>query len=447
MLEQLQAKNPDAASYEDARAEFEDALAKIERAILNRLEQGGFRMPMFENFKQLGVAGNALLQILPKSRVKLHKLSNFVVKRDSAGNELEIIVLEKLEETTLPPAARALVEAEGPSEGSPYKDEEKPCELYTWVRRGDTNWTVHQEICGKIVPGTEGTYPLGKSPWLPLRFTAVDGEDYGRGYVEERIGHLRSLETLTQAMVEGTAIAAKVLFSVDESGVTSKKVIVESANGAVVDGNFEKDVKVLQTDKAADFSVAMQLRSDIKKDLERAFLLLSGVQRDAERVTAEEVRAVVAELETALGGFYSTLAQELQHPLVVAVMAQMQKEGRLPHLPEGSVAPQIVTGLDGLGRSSDLARIDALIDRLVKAIGPEGVAQRLSVDALASMLGTALSVDVKGLVRSDADMAKEAQAAQQAEIAKSAIGPGIKALSDHSLAAQQAPQEGGPTTS
>ena len=34
-------------------------------------------------------------------------------------------------------------------------------------------------------------YPIDKSPWLPLRYTRIDGEDYGRGFVEEYIGDLK----------------------------------------------------------------------------------------------------------------------------------------------------------------------------------------------------------------------------------------------------------------
>ena len=47
---------------------------------------------------------------------------------------------------------------------------------------------VNKELEGEIVPGSEGSYPKNKSPFLALRFTHIDGEDYGRGFVEEYIG-------------------------------------------------------------------------------------------------------------------------------------------------------------------------------------------------------------------------------------------------------------------
>jgi hypothetical protein len=424
---------------EQAQAEFEEALGQMERAVMTQMEQRGVRMPLFESFQQLAVAGNALLHKLPNGAIKLHRLSNYVVRRDSSGNVLEIVAVECLDRDALPKRALDIVEAHGE-----YDEEKTDVELYTRVWRDNGKWRVVQEVCDHAIPGTAGTYPLDKLPWLALRFKAVAGEDYGRGFVEERLGDLRSLESLTQSLVEGTAIAAKVLFGVNENGVTSKKAVAESANGAVIDGDLAKDVTTLQVGKQADFATAHSVSQVIQKRLERAFLLLSGVQRDAERVTAEEIRAVVAELETTLGGFYSTFAQELQYPLVACYLSAMAKAGELPHLPKGTVSPQIVTGLDGLGRSSDLAKLDALIDRLVKAIGPEGVAKRLSVDVLVKLYGAALGGDYKGLVKSDAAIQEEDQAAQQAEMGKAAIGPGIKAMSDHALAAQKGAQEGAP---
>ena len=47
-----------------------------------------------------------------------------------------------------------------------------------------------------------------------------------------------------------------------------------------------------------------------------AFLLNTAIQRDAERVTAQEIRYMAQQLETAMGGIYSLLSQEFQLPLV-----------------------------------------------------------------------------------------------------------------------------------
>jgi hypothetical protein len=87
-----------------------------------------------------------------------------------------------------------------------------------------------------------------------------------------------------------------------------------------------------------------------------AFLLNSAIQRNAERVTAEEIRYMAQELEAALGGIYSTLSQEFQLPFVTRVMFQMERQKKLPVLPEGLVKPAIITGVEALGRGNDVVR-------------------------------------------------------------------------------------------
>ena len=174
---------------------------------------------------------------------------------------------------------------------------------------------MFQEVAGIEVPGSRGSYALDKNPFIPLRFSRIDGESYGRGFVEEYIGDLKSLEALQQAIVEGSAASAKVLFLVRPNGTTKARVLAESPNGAIVNGDAN-DVTTLQVQKSGDFSIAYQTIQAITERLSFAFLLNSSVQRQAERVTAEEVRYMAQELETALGGVYSILSQEFQMPLI-----------------------------------------------------------------------------------------------------------------------------------
>jgi hypothetical protein len=43
---------------------------------------------------------------------------------------------------------------------------------------------------GRFFPDSLGKAPKNTTPWLPLRFNVVDGEDYGRGRIEEYLGDL-----------------------------------------------------------------------------------------------------------------------------------------------------------------------------------------------------------------------------------------------------------------
>ena len=447
VLAQLQKKITDPTELQNSRNEFEEALGKIEDAVMTRMEQKGARMALFECFKHLIVCGNALIQVLDSGALKLHKLDRYVVKRDVEGNVIEIVVKETIGRSALPSAVLNIINTNtGNSQGSTtVHGMQDGVDVFTWVRRLPEveQWTVHQEVSGVVVPGTDGTYPLDKTPWLPLRYIAVDGEDYGRGFVEEHIGALKSLDALSQAIIEGSGQAAKVLWFVLEGGVTTKRKVAQSANGAVLDGQA-KDVSTLQMDKFADFQVAKGVADDIKKDLQRAFLLLAGVQRNAERVTAEEVRTTAQELEQSQGGAYSVLAQELQRPLAVREMSQMAKSGDIPHLPPDLVEPQIVTGISGLGRNSDLSKLQTM-GTLVNQMFPNGEgAQYQEVGAWLKAMAIAIGLPgIEALIKTDADVQAAQAAAQTHELAKQAVGPGIKAVADaqQAKAAQDAPTQ------
>jgi hypothetical protein len=415
------------ASDPQQRSELEAALAKVERSVMKRFEASSARATISQALKHLIVTGNGMLQVLPQGRLKFHSLRDFVVKRDLEGTPIEMIVRETLARETLPEDILAQLPQEG---GEKTEDE---IDVYTYLHRGARGrWSVFQEVGGVEVPGSRGSFPAGKCPYLPLRFVAVDGEDYGRGYVDEYLGDLTSADSLNGSIVDLAAISARVLFLVNESGLTSKKDLQDAPNGGIVDGNKD-DITILQLEKYADFGVAKDVVARIEGRLEQAFLLASSIQRQAERVTAEEIRIMAGELEQTLGGIYSVLAQELQLPLVANLMAQLQREGKLPTLPEKTVSPQIVTGLEGLGRNTDLARMEALMAlaaSLGTAVGPENVGRYLNVGAFLKQGATALSINAEGLVRSEDEVQQSVQQEQAVELAGKIAPTGMKIGAD-----------------
>lgn len=423
---------------EGARTEFTTALAKVESQVRERMEQKGIRTQLNEALEHLVVAGNFLIQVLPDGALKGHRLDRYVVKRDLAGNVTEIIVVESLSRSTAPANIRALIENSATEKQDTHGRDR--VDVYTWVRRdpGGRFWRIHQEVCDKVIEESRSSQPLEKCAWIPLRWSAVAGEDYGRGFCEKHIGDLLSADRLNRAILDFSAAASKLLLMVDPGGTTSRKKIAQAKNLDVIEGNA-REVSFLQMEKFADFRVTMETLMRVEKRLEQAFLLLSGSQRDAERVTAEEIRLLAQELESALGGVYSVLSQELQRPLVVRYIAQMQKSGDIPPWPEKAVTPQIVTGIAGLGRTSDLQRLDAYLVGIQEIFGQEAVAEAISLSEYAKRRAAALSIDVTGLVRSEQDIEKSRQQKAQQELANQ-IAP--KAV-DVVAASQPQPQKEG----
>ena len=403
---------------EGMRADVEEGLNKIERAVQSEIEAGAIRVSAFEALKHLIVGGNVLCYLPDEGGMRVFPLEKYVVQRDPMGNVLDIVTKETVAHSTLPKDVQEML---GYDEDAYKKGDKRNCDIYTRVYLEDGKWETYQEVKGKIIPGSEGTYPKDKTPWIPIRFIKIDGENYGRGYVEEYLGDIKSLEGLSQAIVEGSAAAAKVLFMVNPNGTTSQETIANADNGAVVEGT-DTDVTVLQLQKYNDFRIALETINQINERLSYAFLLNSAVQRSGDRVTAEEIRYMAGELESALGGIYSIMSLEFQLPLVSRVMFSMERKKKLPVLPKGTVKPVIVTGMEALGRGNDLNKLDAFIQPLLQV--PDLMA-RINMGDYLTRRGTALGIDMKGLVKSEEQMQQEQQAAQQAAMMQQGLAPAI----------------------
>ena len=308
----------------------------------------------------------------------------------------------------LPDDVKALIPPteEAHKTGSPVKS----YDLYTCLTTTDKGFVTHQEVAGVEVPNSRGTFKKDTNPFIPLRFIRIDGEDYGRGFIEEYMGDLRSLEALTQAIVQGSAASAKVLFMVRPNGTTKSKDLSKAPNGAFVNGD-SNDVSTLQVQKSGDFRVALETMRMINDRLAAAFLLNSSVQRAAERVTAEEVRFMAQELETALGGVYSILSQEFQLPLINLLLDILVKEGKMPKMPKDSVKPTVVTGIEALGRGQDLNKLATFLQYL-QPLGAEVIASEMNLNDYIDRLAASLGIDTSGLIKSAEQKAQE-QAMQQ----------------------------------
>jgi len=365
-------------------------------------------------------------------------MDKYVIKRGPSGNVLEVIIKEEIHKDALPEEILEILPKNSDEDALPSesgKGGENVFELFTKYYRDGKKFRGYQEINGMIVPKSEGAWDVKRAPFLALTWSLIDGEDWARSYVEEYKGDLVTAEGLSRAVVEGAAASSKVLFLVNPNGVTDEKDLAESENLDVITG-MEQDVSVLQTLKGSDMQVAQSVLQETIQRLSFAFLLNSAIQRQAERVTAEEIRRMAQELEDALGGNFANFSQELQLPLVQRTEDRMEKEKRLPKLPKGVVEPQITTGLEALGRGHDLTKIQVFIKEVIMPLGEQGIS-RLNIDDLIKRGGTSLGIDMDGLVKSAEQIAQEQQAAQQEaqnaqmmDMVKQAVGPAAKGAVD-----------------
>lgn len=397
------------------------------------------------------VGGNFAFKQYPDASWQGFTLDQFVCLRDGQGNLLEWIIEENLVWDTLPQDVQDYLKDVRPVEDDPdVNGGKRPAEkipLYTHGKFGqDGKWHIYQEACEYHIPNTEWTWAKEALPYIFDVWNLLPGEHYARSYCEDYESDLQGLDGGEEILTEGTAAAALLVRMVKPGGVTSKEALAKARNGAVITGDVN-DVSTVQANKQADF-MALEKRVDIKEQrLAKAFLLDVAVQRDAERVTAEEIRRVSQALNDQLGSLYLEKVKSFQMPWCKLKMGALQRNKRMTPLPPSQVDVQMATGAAALSRNAELQNLDDL------TMPPNPVMQQQAARYIDSGVyyrrrATKLGIDQDGLIKTDDQLAQEDQQAHQQAMMQQATPNLVKGGADiigknidHSAAIEQNAQQ------
>jgi hypothetical protein len=380
------------------KAEIDAALAQAEREAMKELNKIHARVVLNDAMLHLIITGNVLLEMPTKGNMQLFSLRDYCVKRDLHGNVTKIIMRSTKAVSALSNELASLAYAAGYAEN----DE---ASLYTGVCRvAEDRFMVWQEMedlcyCHKRV----GYYTSDTLPWIPLTWKLCRGKDYGTGLVEDYSGDFHTLSTTAEAMLDYTTVATDVKNLVNPTGMTDVRELTEAASGAYVHGREEDLFPYTAANQLGHSVQFLQERSDkIERRIGAAFLLNTSVTRDAERVTAEEIRMQAHELESSLGGIYSRLAVELQLPIAKRLLRKL-----VPVFQE--VEPIIVAGFESLSRNSELDNLRAFFRDLAGiAELPDQVTARLKIGDVIALLGAGHGVEYSKFLK-DEDQVKQEQ--------------------------------------
>ena len=411
----------DLAQDKTARAKIEEKLNEVERTAMDEIEGLGCRSATMEGLRQIIVCGNVLFYLPKKGGIKMYKLDRYVVQRDFEGNILKVIIKETVAMETLSPGIQKLLIGRNhlPSDdASKLTDKAKnEVDIYTVFDREDDMITTYQWTRGIKLPGSMGRWPVEKSPIMALRWTSIPGEDYGRAYVDEYIGDLTAVENMSGNIREGIAAMTKINPMVNPSGLTKARDVAQAENLEVISGRTD-DVTMLQMDKKADLQFAADYLNTVIQRLNVAFMMNKSAQRDAERVTAYELREVISDIDDTLGGVYSLLAVDLQKPMVIRVLHRLEQEKKIPKIsslkgPDGKTlaAPKVVTGVEALGRGQDYNKYRTFMTEIVGPLKEAGIAE-LNISDLLKRAAVSLNIDADGLLKSEEQKAAATQQAQ-----------------------------------
>lgn len=394
-----------------SQEDIEAALAEGEQQAVRQLDnETGFRAQLYEAVLNLVVLGNVCVRLPKKDAPVVYNIRDYVVRRNTKGEVVQAVVQECTTFDELDEEVQAAYVAQT---RVPQHPEKKITVYHRLEREGDklieTTWV--EDVCLTDSKFT-GSYPLDDCPWHFLTWNLKNRAHYGTGLVEDYAGDFAALSALSKAQIEAAILASQFRWLANPNGQTRVEEFEQAENGAVLAG-AEGDLTLVTNSKSGDIRIIKEIGEDYIRRIGQGFLLGSAMTRDAERVTAEEIRQQAVELETGLGGVYTRLAGTLQRGVARWLLTRSGFE-----VAKTKIKVQIVTGLDALSRNGDLAALrQAMNDlTLLEAIGQTQVGKELNLRAIATaiLIGNGLSTKKYLATPEQQQAAKAAEAEQMA---------------------------------
>lgn len=394
----------DAAAAQVDPSKLAEILALAEKKAVKEMDKRALRPKLYDAIRQLIVTGNVLVNTEKAFRVMTMRY--YAVKRNIEGKLQELLIREPVKFDELSPKVQEEVRKHREFE------DDHMVNLYKWIKwDGQAKYTMTQWVDDIQLPAPfDGSWPEKKLPYQALTWDLSDDADYGTGHVEDYVADFAALSALSQSVIESAISASEFRWLVNPTGMTSVEDMKSSRNGGVMPGQ-NGDISILNSGTGQAIQPAQAVAQDYIQRIGRGFLLNSAVTRQAERVTAEEIRIQAQELETALGGAYSRLAVDFQMPMARYLLDAIDLK-----IVGNDLEPVIVTGLDALSRNGDLENLKLWLADLAAVSGlPPPLLQRIKMGALAAELAAARGIETSKFMYSEEEIA-QAQQQQQAKV-------------------------------
>lgn len=375
-----------ATSGPDLRSKLQEAIADVEAQLLkaekraeDHLNFVQYRPQAINAAKLLIITGNAMVfHPEDKTPVQVYSLRNYHVVRDCSGEMVEFMTRERKAFETFGPEVRTKLLADAAWKAA-HADKVKPANqkgyspdtevtIYTHgCLHDDGKWHVYQ-WADDVRLDTYRTYTKNRLRWIPLTWNLVQGENYGRGLVADFAGAFAAINTLSNALLNIAAVMGDIKIFVDPQSMIDIERLQNSESGTYHMGKGEH-VGTAQFQKYNDAQFIQSMIQRYERQIATAFLLTAAVQRDAERVTAEEIRRDQDELESSNSGVYARLAATWQQQAATLALI----DTGFTSVGDG-IEPEVITGMDSLSRAGEAYNLRLFMSDLALLNGvPEDV--------------------------------------------------------------------------
>lgn len=405
MDEAFQKMLTDSGNFDEKGAKSK--IISIEREACGRLFLNAAYAQLIQAMRFLIITGNALMY-RSEERITVYSLHNYAMHRDNAGNVLDIVLKEVLTYGSLPPDLMPIVRQ------GEHKDND---EVIVWTRikrefrKKNYVYIVSQQVNG-IDVGKRSIYPEKLCPYIPVVWNHVNGDSYGRGHVEDYAGDFAKLSDLSRSLTLYEIDACKVVNLV-KPGST---IDLDSMNDAEIGEYVYGDPESIKKHSGGEFQMIKSLLEDIQTVFQRlgTAFMYSGNIRDAERVTAEEIRQNAAEADKTLGGVYSRLAECIHLPLSYVLTHEVEPK-LISSLMNKNIRLKVLTGLAALGRAAEVNNLTQAV-QILAAIVPamKQISQRFDTEAVVDRVMESFGLNTEDYMLTPEALQKQLQASQDA---------------------------------
>lgn len=355
------------------------AMAKAERKAFKFLENSLQRPKLTRIAELLLATGNCLVLEEDDTALRVLSMRYYAIQRTRKGNVKCLIIREKVKFEELEDSVQAMLA------GRFHMDQD--VEFFTWVERQSGGWYKETQWVNEIQlpPNKFGARYANEEalPYHALTWSLADNRNYGSGLVEDYLRDFIALSAVSQAATEGSVACSQNRILVDPGSTTKPDDFNQSVNNQAIPGTPET-VQNIALGNPTGVQVSISQADQIERRLRQAFMLTSGIIRQAERLTAYEIRKMAEEMDIQHGGSYSALSGTIQ-----PWMARWCMRGaKLEPIYTTESQIRLVTGTDAMSRGADVDNLRLAFEDLTTTQNlPQEVRSVLDWRALVTFIG------------------------------------------------------------
>lgn len=386
---------------------LQKGMANAENAAMRKLNLTAYRPIAIQAVTLQIVTGNALIYRMPDGSRVTYSVRDYCAEREIGGKLRKVILRDSKLFGALDEELQ--MELRTHPKASKY-EHDTPVQLYTlyWFENG--KWQMRQSVDDVEIEDARTSYSEEDFPCLVLVWNLGRGDNYGRGLVEDYSVSFHNVDVMTEALIDMIGVAADIKFLVNDTTSFDVDAWNRAKRGEYVPGK-EGDITVPSFEFGVQVQVIVDAISKLERELAQAFLLSSAGVRDAERVTAEEIRFFAREIESAFGGLYSRLALDWQRREAEYQLGQIDFSKYLDGIEAFETA--VTTGLESLSREGKLDNLRLSVGdlQMLDAV-PEDLRAAINPLKFLSYIFTNRGVDATGFLYTQEEMTQNQQAQQ-----------------------------------